>query len=298
MEQDAARSVPTQPWPRLGALAVTLLASPSGLAAYRRPLIGVSEPIERGEQPQVDLCVVFTRHARTISNRPVPRSHISRAVPLRIPEHCMKYSASGRHALLAVALLLPLNAALARSNSPAGASHVVATVDLTGTVTDSTNGQPLQSAEISVARPTGGVVSNAVTDAFGRFTIHNLAPGSYSVERAPARISADHPAGDNPVNRRARRRCTFAMTPIGTEPRRRCRSSPPFRSPSTRGRAIRSSSRTIFTARRPTRRRRFCSSRSPAPCARRPARSTFAASTPSTRTTSTACRCRRAFPAL
>ena len=47
----------------------------------------------------------------------------------------------------------------------------------------------------------------------------------------------------------------------------------------------------IFTARRPTRRRRFCSSRSPEPFARRPARCTFAVSTPSTLTTSTAFPC-------
>ena len=126
----------------------------------------------------------------------------------------MKYSASGRHMLFAVALLLPLNAALARSNNPAATSHLVATVDLTGTVTDSSNGQPLQSAEISVARPTGGVVSNVVTDAFGRFTIHNLAPGAYSVSahllgfRAITRSVTIPATGAAPP-------VTFSMTPIG-----------------------------------------------------------------------------------
>ena len=52
--------------------------------------------------------------------------------------------------------------------------------DIVGTVTDSASGQPLQSAEVVVARA-GGVVVTAVTDPFGRFVIHDLPSGRYSI---------------------------------------------------------------------------------------------------------------------
>ncbi len=53
--------------------------------------------------------------------------------------------------------------------------------DLAGTVTDTTSGAPIQSAEVSVRNPVGATIRNTTTDAFGRFTVHNLPPGSYSV---------------------------------------------------------------------------------------------------------------------
>src|SRR5438034_4901253 len=52
--------------------------------------------------------------------------------------------------------------------------------DITGVVTDAGSGQPLPSAEVSVMSGTQ-VVSNASTDAFGRYTAHNIAPGTYTV---------------------------------------------------------------------------------------------------------------------
>ena len=52
--------------------------------------------------------------------------------------------------------------------------------DITGTVSDSASGQPLASAEVSVMRGTE-VVFNASTDAFGRYTAHNISPGDYTV---------------------------------------------------------------------------------------------------------------------
>jgi hypothetical protein len=93
--------------------------------------------------------------------------------------------------------------------------RVHANIDLTGTVTDSTTGGPLQSAEIAVTRMTGGVVSNTITDAFGHFTVHNLAPGSYTV--------SVHFLGFRPLTRpltigesaTAAAQMSFAMTPIG-----------------------------------------------------------------------------------
>jgi outer membrane cobalamin receptor len=52
--------------------------------------------------------------------------------------------------------------------------------DISGTITDSASGQPLASAEVSVMRGTE-IVFNASTDAFGRYTAHNISPGSYTV---------------------------------------------------------------------------------------------------------------------
>jgi len=56
-----------------------------------------------------------------------------------------------------------------------------ATGDIAGTVADSTTGKPLPGGEIRVMQ-NGSVVATAVTDAFGRFIIHNLAAGDYAVE--------------------------------------------------------------------------------------------------------------------
>src|SRR5712671_7403483 len=52
--------------------------------------------------------------------------------------------------------------------------------DITGTVSDSASGQPLPSSEVSVLRGTE-IVFNATTDAFGRYTAHNIAPGPYTI---------------------------------------------------------------------------------------------------------------------
>jgi hypothetical protein len=52
--------------------------------------------------------------------------------------------------------------------------------DISGTITDSTNGQPLPSAEVSVSQ-NGSIVGNTQTDAFGRYTVHNLNAGAYVV---------------------------------------------------------------------------------------------------------------------
>ena len=55
-----------------------------------------------------------------------------------------------------------------------------ANADISGVVTDSSSGQPLPSAEVSIMQGTQ-VISNASTDAFGRYTAHNIAPGTYTV---------------------------------------------------------------------------------------------------------------------
>jgi hypothetical protein len=84
-----------------------------------------------------------------------------------------------RRAIAAALMLAPLHLA---HGTGLGASHrATANPDLGGTVTDSTNGQPLQSAQVGVRSKAGSVIRATTTDAFGRFTAHNLPPGSYTV---------------------------------------------------------------------------------------------------------------------
>ena len=75
--------------------------------------------------------------------------------------------------LLAPALLLSIAGS-------SGALTAARNADVTGVVTDVGSGQPLPSAEVSVMRGTE-IVFNASTDAFGRYTAHNLAPGDYII---------------------------------------------------------------------------------------------------------------------
>ena len=53
--------------------------------------------------------------------------------------------------------------------------------DIGGTVADSTTGTPLSGGEVRVSRG-GNTVAIATTDPFGRYVVHNLTPGAYSVE--------------------------------------------------------------------------------------------------------------------
>ena len=76
---------------------------------------------------------------------------------------------------LALALVAWLAAAL--SARPAFAADG----DIGGSVADSATGTPLPGGEVRVSRE-GSTVATATTDAFGRYVIHNLPAGSYSVE--------------------------------------------------------------------------------------------------------------------
>jgi len=73
---------------------------------------------------------------------------------------------------------IPIVAAQANAGSPHINSNINS--DITGIVTDSASGQPLASAEVSVSQGTQ-IIFNASTDAFGRYTAHNLASGDYTV---------------------------------------------------------------------------------------------------------------------
>jgi Carboxypeptidase regulatory-like domain len=77
---------------------------------------------------------------------------------------------------LVVALALAAGARAARADS----MRTLAPSDVIGTVTDSASGQPLSNTEVSVMQGTA-IVANTSSDEFGRFTVHNLSPGSYAV---------------------------------------------------------------------------------------------------------------------
>lgn len=60
-----------------------------------------------------------------------------------------------------------------------GLPHL-ASGDVAGAVTDSTNGAPLPGVEIAVQKGTN-IVANATTDAFGRYIMHDIPAGAYTV---------------------------------------------------------------------------------------------------------------------
>jgi hypothetical protein len=60
-------------------------------------------------------------------------------------------------------------------------SHAPARGDIGGTVADSATGTPLAGGEVRVLQG-GNLIATAVTDAFGRYVLHNLPAGAYRVE--------------------------------------------------------------------------------------------------------------------
>ncbi len=70
-------------------------------------------------------------------------------------------------------------------------SRAPATGDISGTVTDSASGTSIEGVTVSVIRGTA-VVALVTTDAFGRFRLHSLASGSYTIT---TRMLGFKPAG-------------------------------------------------------------------------------------------------------
>ncbi|HTV92580.1 MAG TPA: carboxypeptidase regulatory-like domain-containing protein [Verrucomicrobiae bacterium] len=58
------------------------------------------------------------------------------------------------------------------------ASLALALATFSGTLLDKTTGQPLTKVQVHV---TGPATADATTDAHGRFTLKNLAPGAYTI---------------------------------------------------------------------------------------------------------------------
>lgn len=80
-----------------------------------------------------------------------------------------------QYALAAIGLAIAFITSPARAVVPPGRNS-----DIAGTVTDSASGQPLGSAEVSVMQGTQ-IVVNTSTDDFGRYRVHNIATGTYTV---------------------------------------------------------------------------------------------------------------------
>jgi len=72
--------------------------------------------------------------------------------------------------------------ALPSTGTPPGDAVAVRTLsgDVIGTVSDSTSGAPIPSAEVTIQRGPS-VIANTVTDAFGHYTLHDIAPGAYTL---------------------------------------------------------------------------------------------------------------------
>jgi hypothetical protein len=88
---------------------------------------------------------------------------------------------SFRRAAGALAFLCLAPCAVATAARAHAAAAVRADGDIAGAVTDSSTGRPLPGGDVRVLHGTA-VVAVTTTDAFGRFTIHNLAAGDYTVE--------------------------------------------------------------------------------------------------------------------
>jgi outer membrane receptor for ferrienterochelin and colicin len=74
---------------------------------------------------------------------------------------------------------LTLLTALLSASTPA--IRATASGDIGGTVADSATATPLAGGEVRILQG-GSVIATTVTDAFGRYVIHNLPPGAYRVE--------------------------------------------------------------------------------------------------------------------
>jgi len=126
----------------------------------------------------------------------------------------MTYRSFLRRQFRLAALIVPLTIARTSAAAAVSGGLSLANVDLTGSVTDSSNGQPLQSAQVAVKNQTGAIIRATTTDAFGRFTAHNLPTGTYSV--------VVHLVGYRPITRRlavganatSQSQMNFAMEPV------------------------------------------------------------------------------------
>jgi hypothetical protein len=82
--------------------------------------------------------------------------------------------------MLWVGIMCVMGAVLRTAGAAPPAVPHAASGDIAGTVTDSSNGNPIQGVEITIQRgPT--VLASAVTDPFGRYVVHEVAVGDYTV---------------------------------------------------------------------------------------------------------------------
>src|SRR5438445_9936536 len=80
--------------------------------------------------------------------------------------------------LLGALLSVTAGAPLDRPSAPI---DLPASGDIGGTVTDSATGTPLAGGEVRILQA-GSVIAATVTDAFGRYVVHNLPEAAYRVE--------------------------------------------------------------------------------------------------------------------
>src|SRR5256714_3043774 len=160
-------SLPHHPRPHgRGHAARTPCRSPPGTASRRANGHGArprATPPPAPSPPDPLLAV------QTLRRAPLPGPRRNSAMHSRQGEHMRSRT------LLQVVLMASLAAAL-----PARAAFA-ADGDIGGAVADSATGTPLPGGEVRVMRG-GTLIATAVTDAFGRYAVHNLPGGSYRVE--------------------------------------------------------------------------------------------------------------------
>jgi TonB dependent receptor/Carboxypeptidase regulatory-like domain/TonB-dependent Receptor Plug Domain len=86
--------------------------------------------------------------------------------------------------------------------------------DIAGVVRDSTTGEPLANAELSVTRETHLIV-NAESDQFGHFIVHNVPSGEYGLEVRMIGFRAE--TRTITVTAGGRVNLTFALAPVATQ---------------------------------------------------------------------------------
>ncbi len=86
--------------------------------------------------------------------------------------------------------------------------------DIAGVVRDSTTGEPLANAELSVSRETR-LVANTETDQFGHFIVHNVPSGTYAIEVRMIGFRAE--SRTVTVTTDGRVNLTFSLAPIATQ---------------------------------------------------------------------------------
>jgi hypothetical protein len=106
---------------------------------------------------------------------------------------------------LALSALLP-NDAVADTDPEGG--------DIAGVIRDSTNGEPLANAELSVTQASR-LIANAESDQFGHFIVHNVPSGQYTLDVRFIGFRAEHRAVT--VTNGDRTNLTFDLAPVATQ---------------------------------------------------------------------------------
>lgn len=100
-----------------------------------------------------------------------------------------------------------------------------AEANLSGTVTDSSTGDPISDVSIAIFSDSTNKKSTAKTDSSGAYSIESVAVGSYTIEvegpnpytKAVDKTGVELQAGDNVQNFTLKKQSTESITKVSTE---------------------------------------------------------------------------------